>query len=111
MGAMKPDYQADLVFAHEDFLHAVDQIAERVRKEVVIPVCTKYKLTYTGNGVLFSELNPPEDDEPRDFRSMGDVEAYGRNYDLSEAFEILNLEVSPNDCLGFYVHDVTPDLK
>jgi hypothetical protein len=42
---------------------------------------------------------------------MGDVEAYGRNYDLSEAFEILNLEVTHNDCLGFYVHDVTPDLK
>lgn len=105
---MEPNYEADLAFARDTFTNEIDRIAERVRKNIVIPVCVRYKLTYVaGNGeFIFSELNPPDDDAPRDFRTMDDVEAYGRDYDLREVFQVLNLEVMYNDYLGFHVADV-----
>lgn len=106
--AQKESLLAELKQAQETFDQEVFQICERLRDEVIIPVCRKHKLTFlSGMGTFFFSKGK---------------QTYSGGYGITDArwgskliaeltpiFELLNTEVTHNQVLGYYVSDVSKD--
>ena len=82
----------------------MEEIGDAVRAEVVEPLCDRFGLGYlAGNGRMIfhnDKLTVGSIDDV-----VLDVSGPARE-PLLAAFDILNIEVSHNDYLGFYVRDV-----
>ena len=88
----------------------IDALADRIREDVVIPLCRRHKLNFVaGNGTFYffdPKLDVHHSVKPRAMMSEPDVALQARLPDVAEAFKILDLEVSHGDYLGFYIGDV-----
>lgn len=100
-------YLSALEIAQFKFDKEVSDLAEKIRQEVIIPACKQHKLEFiSGMGTFF-------------FTTQSGTYIYGRDYEgerlekrLKPVFDLLNKEVSQNQCLGYYVSDVKKeDLK
>lgn len=91
----------------------IEALADRVREDVVIPLCRRYKLNFVaGNGTFYffdPKLDVHHSVTPRAMMSGSEVAMRARLPDVAEAFKILDLEVSHGDYLGFYITDVRDD--
>lgn len=89
---------------------ALDSLGEKIRREVIIPLCRKYKLTFiSGNGDFFftstkdaASYNGPIYSDP-----MSTPWPKGnQGKEMRVIFSLLNHEVARNDYIGYYVGDV-----
>lgn len=76
----------------------LEEIAETWRAQTLLPFCRRHRLTFIsgmGRTVFY------RDEEPVDSYDMPA---------LKRLEEVLNLEgIGPNDCLGYYIRDVTEE--
>jgi len=99
-------YDKELESIQADFRAKVEALADKVRTDLMIPVCRRHQLEfYSGNGTFFFDweelqlsslhtgLDTPEGRAIKRFR-------------LQSILEVLDLEVSHNNHLGFYCRDV-----
>lgn len=97
-------YLASLHLAQDKFQQEVQQLAEKIRTEIIVPVCQKYHLTFlSGMGTFFftdttgciysDECLPP----------LGSPRVHNA---IKPILFFLNEEVSHNQCLGYYIDDV-----
>ncbi len=81
---------------------ALDVLGDKTRSEVIVPFCKRYGLEYTSGMGTF-------------FFTLGNVTYNGRDSlpkgrlgkQMGDIFDLLNSEVGWNNCLGFYVGDVS----
>jgi len=98
--ALKP-YIETLTNIQSDFDNRVSELGERVRVEVIIPLCQKHNLTFTsGMGRFFFTTT-----SDTDFEYSWELKGKWKNL-LTPVLDLLNTEVSRNQYLGYYVGDV-----
>jgi hypothetical protein len=93
-------YERILCKLQETFDKQVSDLAERIRTEVIVPMCQKHQLTFlSGMGRFFfsrdKENYSDEYDTPDELK-----------FDLVPILNLLDQEVSHNQYLGYYVSDV-----
>lgn len=95
------NFEKELKLLQEEFDRKVTKLAEEVRAELVIPACHKYKLDFIsgmGRFLFFrGELQIADEDDAKRYNIPA----------LKPIFEVLNLEVSHGQYLGYWVSDVT----
>lgn len=98
-------FKAKLERAQKSFYVKVTALANKLRKEVVIPLCKQHNMCfYSGMGRFFFDKNGEvltPDYSPKKITK----------YSLGEVFEIMQMEVVPNRQLGEYVSDYVPPQK
>jgi hypothetical protein len=95
--------QQELKKIKADFQKKIEALAERVRDEMVVPKCGEHDLHFvSGMGTYFFAKNTSAAAQTIDSQD----DALMRRYGLGRVFEVLYLEVMPNDFLGTYVRDV-----
>jgi hypothetical protein len=99
-------YLSALKAARAKFEREVSELAEKIRDQVIIPLCLKHGLTFiSGNGTFFFT-----DVKGNDYTSDDVDAAYAGNKKIHKAvsgvLHLLNEEVSHNQVLGYYVGDV-----
>lgn len=78
---------------------AVQDLAESIRTEVLIPLCRKHRMIFlSGNNDFFFV---------KEGRNIGDDKDCHEWPDIRAALQLLMEEVSHNMHLGFYVENVT----
>lgn len=100
-------YDTALEQLRQNFHAGVEQLAELVRSELVVPACRRLGMRFiSGMGTFFFAKPgvPPSDP----LHSIGaDWEAkLAHRESLIPVLEVLNLEVEHGQCLGFWVADV-----
>ena len=99
--------------AKEDFENRIQNIADKVRTDIIIPVCKEYGLEFvSGNGRAIFFLKDWEKYSTDDCRCP-DAFEYDWELDdtllagkLTHALDLINQEVSYNSSLGNYISDV-----
>lgn len=109
-------FAAELESCREAYHAAVEALADRVRRELVIPTCRRRKMTFTsGMGDYFFSRSA---DHPRIRAPWGLGETIGSADEaratpgckgLARIFAVLDVEVEYNHPLGFWVCDVTEE--
>lgn len=95
---MKAYLQKAVDSALEEARAKVEALADEFRTQKLLPFCKRHRLTYlAGNGVTTFYRSDRSVDST-DLRALVPIE------------EILNIEgIGRNDCLGFYVADITEE--
>lgn len=111
------EYEKQIKEAQEAFRSALDVIAERVREEVVLPVCAKHKLTFTaGNGVYVFSRGKGNYDEGTGNLVYSDGKTFPSKVltapramakDLAPVIELLDAYTDGAGSLGAQMRDVT----
>ena len=95
------EYADALDILQKKFDEDVSALAEKLRQEVIIPVCKKHRLKFlSGMGRFFFYRGEKTYNDTHDHMSDSLRE------DLKPIFDLLNTEVSHNQYLGYYVDDV-----
>lgn len=100
----KKFFLAALKKSQDTFYEEVRAIAEKIRREVIIPVCKQHNLEFvSGNGTYFFTTNNGKTVSDGHVRH-DDTTKYDRA--LKPVFELLGEEVIYNQQIGDYVLDV-----
>ena len=102
---LKKEIEERLKAINETYENALNELGDKVRKEVVIPVCKKHRLRYiSGNGYIMFQQDK---ENGVAFSSQEELKRDTKcKFDLSEVFALLNIEVSYNQYLGYFVASV-----
>lgn len=98
-------FEEELEFLQKEFDSKVQALADRVRQELVVPVCKIHGLRFiSGMGTFFfSKGKVNVGSLPTGY----DEERLNEQCNLSPIMEILDLEVSHGQYLGYWVSDVS----
>lgn len=103
---MKKPYNFHVAFdkINLSFNEKIDKLVRKARKEVVIPACKKYKLTFiSGNGDYFFVADVAE--RPTLYISNKHT-AINYNFHLEYELSVLDIEISPVNNFGSLMGDV-----
>ncbi len=82
--------------------------ADEIRRELVIPICKQYKLTYrSGNGLML--FVPTKDCKCLSPLTSSDDAKESGYLDIAAVFDVLDIVIDDNDCIGYHVEGVTPE--
>lgn len=111
------EYEQQIKEAQEAFSSAMEAIADRVREEVVLPVCAKHKLTLTaGNGLYFFSRGKGDYDQDTGNLVYSDGKTFPSKVrtapramvkDLAPVIELLDAYTDGSGSLGAHMRDVT----
>lgn len=97
MTERKSKYERAAIAINEQRDARVQELAERLREELVLPKCRKRGLTFlSGNGDYFFL-------DPSGARIGTGDDAQIKRYGLRRIFDILDTEIGYNEHLGFWV--------
>jgi hypothetical protein len=102
-------YLAIVKNAQDRFQYEIEELADKIRTEVIIPLCRKYHLRFvSGMGTFFfvdTDDHYYEDPYPHlaSRASKGNLRIYNATQPV---LLMLAQEVSHNQCLGYYIADV-----
>ena len=104
----KNGYLFALKDAQDRFDKEITELGEKIRTEVIIPLCQKHNLIFTsGMGrFFFTDYNGHDYDDPLPLAT----DLFMRDKDIYKAVQpvlhLLMADVSPHQVLGYYVGDV-----
>ncbi len=109
LNALRQHYLEILDNTEKEFDKSIQAAAENFRTNVMIPLCKKYNLSFTsGMGTFFFS-----DKNGNTFGDVVDLKKSKakRAQELVPVLELLNHEVSHNQCFGYFVADINLDAE
>lgn len=113
MDSSTPEHQIyvnQLETFRQEYENKLDALGERVRAEVVAPLCRRFNLEYAAGMGTWCFYGPRPSERTYSRRQYSSAEDCKPGSELAkvlpDVINLLNTEISQNDVLGFHVADV-----